>query len=97
MARYRSVTGVRRGAEVTFTFNGQPFTGHEGDTIAGALMMSGVLSQRVSPRDYSRRGYYCGMGQCWECAVHITGLGVVRSCMEPLVAGIVVHSADEDI
>lgn len=97
MARYRSVPGVQRGAEIGFTFDGRALTGHQGDSVAAALMAAGVPSQRVAPRDGGPRSYYCGMGQCWECAVRVQGLNVVRGCMEPLVAGMVLNSADKDI
>lgn len=97
MASFRSVPGVRRGAEIGFSFDGHALTGHQGDSIAAALLAAGLPGQRVSPRDGDSRGYYCGMGQCWECAVRVQGLGVVRACMEPLVAGMVLHPADKEI
>ena len=96
MAKFRSITDVQKGASIGFTFDGRELAGHQGDSIAAALLAAGVSTQRIAPRDGGGRGYYCGMGQCWECAVRAEGGGVVRSCMEPLVAGIVLHTADKN-
>ena len=97
MTRFRLVSGIRPGAPVSFTFNDMQMTGYKGESIAAALLRAGVLSQRVSPRDKAQRGYYCGMGQCWECAVRVEGLNTVRSCMMPVMQGMAISTADEDI
>jgi len=97
MTKYRQIPGVRPGEPVAFTFNGLPLSGHEGDSIAAALMRAGVTSQRHSSRDNAARAYYCGMGQCWECAVHIDGIGTVRSCMQRLAPDMVLATADKDL
>ena len=40
-----------RGKEIHFTFNGQPMTGYEGETIAAALHAAGVkvLAKSTAP------------------------------------------------
>ncbi|RJE87407.1 (2Fe-2S)-binding protein [Paracoccus onubensis] len=97
MPRFRHVPGIQPGQPVDFTFNGTAMSGHQGESIASALLRAGILSQRISPRDAGQRGYYCGMGQCWECAVRIDGRRTVRSCMEPLAHGMTIFTADEGI
>ena len=79
---------------VAFTFEGRPLTAHPGEAIASALMRAGLPAMRRARLRDEPRGYYCGMGLCWECAVHVEGLGVVRACLQPAAAGQVVTMAD---
>ncbi|MEJ8570444.1 (2Fe-2S)-binding protein [Microbaculum marinum] len=91
----RFIDGIRpAGASVRFTFEGRQMTGFEGESIASALMRAGVQDLRVTARLQEARGYYCGMGICWECAVRVEGHGVVRSCAFPLSEGIAIELAD---
>ena len=85
------IAGVHRGRSVAFTFNGQTVSAEEGTSLAAALMASGVRASRVS-RTGMTRGYYCGMGACWECVVAVAGRGHVRSCLEPVARGLDVSS-----
>ena len=41
---FRAVSGgrIRRGREITFSFDGRRYTGHPGDTLASALLANGV-------------------------------------------------------
>ncbi|WJS85366.1 (2Fe-2S)-binding protein [Paracoccus sp. TOH] len=97
MGDFRLIPGVKPGPIISFTFNGAAMTGHQGESIASALLRAGMAAQRISARDGARRGYYCGMGQCWECAVWVEGLNTVRSCMEPVEAGMVIRTGDEGV
>lgn len=83
--------GLKRGAAIPFTFDGCVMTACSGESIAAALLANGVRSARRSVQD-SPRGYYCGMGVCWECIVAVEGRGHVRACMEPVTNGLVVTS-----
>jgi predicted molibdopterin-dependent oxidoreductase YjgC len=55
-------------------------------------MRAGIIGVRTTPRRQELRGYYCGMGICWECAVAVEGVGIVRSCMFPASDGLVVQA-----
>lgn len=90
----RFIEGVEPSGSVDFTFDGHAVTGFLGESIASALMRAGVCAQRRTRRLDQPRGYYCGMGLCWECAVQIDGHGIVRSCSYPVSSGIVVRTAD---
>jgi len=84
MPSARLIAGIDAGASLEFTYEGQTVEGFQGESIASALMRAGIISVRSTARLQQRRGYYCGMGICWECAVHIDGTGVVRSCAFPV-------------
>lgn len=79
---------------VTFIFEGEALTGWAGEAVASALMRAGILALRRTRIGDEVRGYFCGMGLCWECAVHVQGLGVVRSCSHPVGEGQVISFAD---
>ncbi|MGO3147173.1 MAG: (2Fe-2S)-binding protein [Leucobacter sp.] len=53
--------------EVSFTFNGETFTGREGEPVAASLLAAGVRQLRTSPVEDEPRGLYCGIGHCYEC------------------------------
>lgn len=91
------IAGVRPGAPLQFTFDGQTMEGFTGESIVSALLRAGILSQRVSAKRIEPRGYYCGMGLCWECAVRVKGEGIVRGCAFPLRSGLDVRTADESL
>jgi len=93
--RMRFIEGVKpQEGCVHFTFEGKPCTGYVGETIASALMRAGILLLRRTRNGHQARGYYCGMGICWECAVYIEGIGVVRSCTHSIGDGKAVSFAD---
>jgi predicted molibdopterin-dependent oxidoreductase YjgC len=75
--------------EVTFTFEGQELTGKEGEPIAAALHAAGVRVLRTSTKGHPR-GLFCAIGNCSSCYVVVDGVPNVRSCTEPLRAGMVV-------
>lgn len=62
-----------------------------GETIAAALARANIVALRET-RDGQRRGLYCGMGACFECAVEVDGQGGQRSCLVKVVDGMQVNS-----
>lgn len=91
----RFIEGVSPpGEPVSFVFEGARLTGRQGEAIASAIMRAGFSVLRRTRIGGEPRGYYCGMGLCWECAVHVEGQGVVRGCSDPVREGIVVSFAD---
>jgi len=74
-------TGVRRGAAVTVTVDGEPVQAYLGETVAAALIAhSGSLALRTT-HGGSARGLYCGMGVCFDCLVAVDGVPNTRACM----------------
>ncbi len=79
-------------ADIEFTFNGEVIRGRAGEPIAAALLASGIRMLRQHEESGSPRGIYCAIGHCMECRVQVDGVGLVRSCLTPLQAGMRVTS-----
>lgn len=92
MRSARLIGGIVPGPTVGFSFNGAAVEGFEGEGLAAALMRAGIRATRTTAGGGEPRGYYCGMGVCWECTVEVEGIGMVRGCMFPVREGLVVRS-----
>lgn len=73
---------VRRGAKVTIAVDGKDIEAYEGETIASALLASGIRLLRSSPTGGSR-GMFCAIGICQECVVEVDGM-TVAACRLPV-------------
>ena len=75
------VPGVGPSSEaIHFTYQGQSVSGQRGDSVAASLIDSGHLACRTAG-DGSKRGVFCGMGSCGECAMVIDGTPGLLACM----------------
>lgn len=72
---------VEEQQKVNFYFNGKHYIAYKGDTIASALLASGVRTLRKHEDKASPRGIYCNIGHCFECRVIINGERTVRACL----------------
>ncbi|SFA68858.1 2Fe-2S iron-sulfur cluster binding domain-containing protein [Poseidonocella pacifica] len=81
---------IRRSEKVHFTFDGQSYEGHVGESLVSALTRAGHLSLRGAPVDGAPRGAFCCMGLCQECAVIVDGQ-VVEACRTDVSADLVVE------
>lgn len=79
--------------QITLWLNGQPLLCEPGQTVAGALLMSGHYLFRRSPNAHSPRGAFCMMGACQECVVHIDGM-IRRACQSEVLDGMQVTVSD---
>jgi hypothetical protein len=82
---------VSQPATFQFDFDGQAVAAAAGDTIGGALARAGTLALGTGPGG-DARGLYCGIGVCFECEVHLDGVGRVRSCVQRAEPGMRVRS-----
>jgi hypothetical protein len=80
---------VREPEPFFFDFEGIAVPAYAGDTIASALIASGIWGMRETSAG-DQRGLFCGMGVCGECSVQIEG-ETRRGCMEPAHAGTIVR------
>lgn len=79
------------GAEIRFTFDGQPLVGRAGDSVAAALLAAGIGKFRETPVSGSPRAPWCMMGVCFECLVEIDGIASRQACMIPVAEGMQVR------
>jgi predicted molibdopterin-dependent oxidoreductase YjgC len=77
---------------VRITFDGQPLQAREGDSLAAALLASGISTCRTTPVSGSARGPYCLMGVCFECLVVVDGRPNQQACMIPAREGMRVET-----
>jgi len=75
--------------------NGKPIEVHEGETIAAALLASGIRTFHLSQKSKEPRGLFCGMGVCYECLVTVDGTYDVRACLTPVIEGMQVETCQE--
>ena len=80
------------GETVAFTFDGQALISREGDTVAAALLATGIETCRRSVVSGAPRAPYCMMGVCFECLVVIDGVGNRQACLVPLREGMTVET-----
>ena len=59
----------------------------EGESVAAALLASGMRSCRNTPVSGAPRAPYCMMGGCFECLVEIDGVPNRQSCQIPVEQG----------
>jgi predicted molibdopterin-dependent oxidoreductase YjgC len=85
------IAGVGRGRQVRLEVNGQPIRAWEGESVSAALLRAGFLGTRNTPKRGQLRGYYCGMGVCFECMVDIENIGMQRGCQTPVTEGMSVR------
>ena len=78
--------------EVTFTFNGEPFKGIEGQSIAAALMALGVRELRKTRFEEEPRLIFCGIGICFDCVVVVNGIANQRACLVEISEGAKIES-----
>lgn len=74
-------------AALSFTFEGEPVEGRDGDSVAAALLALGHAATRDTAVSGAPRGPYCMMGVCFDCLVTINGVGNRQACLVPLRAG----------
>lgn len=77
-----------RGARATlsFTLDGEPCTGFEGDTVLTAVL---AVASRVREHEASGRPHagFCAMGACQDCWMDTAGGERVRACTTALAEG----------
>ncbi len=76
--------------EIPFVFEGKPYIGFEGDTIASALVDHDIVTFGYSIKLNRDRGFYCAIGNCASCNMVVDGIANVRTCITPLKANMVI-------
>jgi hypothetical protein len=79
-AERRVEDGVQRNRAVEIVVDGSPLPAFEGESVAAALLAAGTRVLRTTARYGAPRGFYCGMGVCFECVMAVDGRPNVRTC-----------------
>lgn len=80
---------------VLFYLNGRQVQGQESDTIASALLLNGIATNRKSVLANQPRGPACLMGVCYECLVTINGKHNQQACQHLIEEGMRVETSTE--
>lgn len=81
---------VDRDRSIQFTFDGEAYSAHPGDTIASALAGSGVRVLSRSFKYHRPRGLLCCAGHCPNCLVQVGDEPNVRACQQQVEEGMAV-------
>lgn len=72
---------------VTIYVNEKPYAVAADETVAAAVLASGIRYTRTTPVSGSHRGPYCMMGVCYECLMIIDGKPNQRACQRTVADG----------
>lgn len=86
---------TRSTKRISFSFNNAVYEGMQGDTVGVALWANGVKTLRHSEKNNEPRGMYCGIGQCYECRIYRSDIGLIRACTTLIHEGDSYFSMDE--
>jgi predicted molibdopterin-dependent oxidoreductase YjgC len=86
--RLDSHGSFERGAAITIELDGQPVTAFLGESLAAAVLATGRRMFHASVRSGQPRGFYCGMGVCYECVMEVDGQPNQRACMTAVRPGL---------
>ncbi len=90
----RRIKHIDRGAPFEICVNGRLIPAYAGETVAGALMASGIDIFRTSVETGAGRGQFCGMGICYDCLVTADGSSFLRACMTAAKPGMEITVPD---
>lgn len=80
--------------KVTFSFDGEPLEGYEGEPVAVALKAAGVMTHRYTGKKHEPRGIFCAIGRCTDCVMVVDGVPNTRTCITPLAEGMSIRTQD---
>jgi sarcosine oxidase subunit alpha len=72
---------------VRIVVEGREVVARAGDSVAAALLASGLDVRRETAVSRAKRAPYCMMGVCFDCLVTIDGVGNRQGCMTPVAEG----------
>lgn len=81
-------------ARGSFDFDGHAVPFAPGQSVAAALVASGVTSWRSTRTGAEPRGLFCGIGVCYDCLLTVDGRRSQRACVTPAGQGQDVRSDD---
>jgi aerobic-type carbon monoxide dehydrogenase small subunit (CoxS/CutS family) len=79
--------------DISFIFNGEKFTGAQGQSVAAALIANGQRELRRTRFGEEPRSIFCGIGICFDCVVTINGVANQRACLVEISSDMKVESS----
>lgn len=76
---------------VQLTVEGQMIEAIAGESVAAAVLQTGIRQTRTTPVSDTGRAPYCMMGVCFECLMEIDGVPNTQACMTEVREGMVVN------
>ncbi len=86
---FKRIVTVNR--EISFRFEDRTIIAAENDTVAAALLGSGIVDFRESAESVKPRGPYCMIGNCFDCLVEIDGVPNLQACRAQVREGMQVR------
>jgi sarcosine oxidase subunit alpha len=72
---------IERKKPVTVLVNGRQVSAFEGEPLYAVLLAAGYRQLRKSVSETENRGFFCGMGVCYECLVTVDNKERQRACV----------------
>jgi predicted molibdopterin-dependent oxidoreductase YjgC len=82
--------GVGRGTPISVVVDGREVQAFEGESVLAVLWASGDHTVHTTALTREARGFFCGIGVCFDCLVTIDGTVNVRACLEPVRPGMTI-------
>jgi predicted molibdopterin-dependent oxidoreductase YjgC len=79
------------GERVTIYIDGQAVIALVGETVAAAVLASGIRHTRTTAVSGDPRAPFCLMGVCYECLMIINGQSNQRACRERVHEGMTIE------
>ena len=85
------IPAIQRQTPVSIWINGHKVNAFEGELLHAVLLAAGYRQLRKSMSGSEHRGFFCGMGVCYECLVTIDNLAQQRACVTDVYDGMKVE------
>jgi len=77
---------------VTITVDGRKIEAFEDESVAAAMLASGIKVHRTTAKHGEPRGVFCNIGRCTDCIMKVDGQPNVRTCVTRVRDGMRVES-----
>lgn len=91
MPRLHHKNFLKQGSTCSIEIDGELFDAVSGESIAAALAAAGKLDLRRD-KGGKARGFFCGMGACFDCQVSVDGGPAQRACLTKVYPGMQILS-----
>jgi len=88
------IPSIGQKAKIRIVVNGRSYMAYEGESVHAALLAAGYRVLRKTLKEHQPRGFFCGMGVCYDCLVTINGAPNQRACMTQVEDRMVIEIDD---